>query len=287
MTVKRKAPIKHRDQSILVKNDRMKSFYAPHHYHQDYEIIYIKKSSGIRVIGNNINNYSSGEVVILGPRLPHYHVVGDVDPNDDSPIETIAVLFPESLFDNNSNIPEFNSLSTIIEDIKYGIELKGECQVKVQQILEKMTLEASYLNFIALFQIMSILQTGRGKYKRLSSIKYDNLRLYDTRMKKTLDYISNNFQSSISVGATAQYAGMSLSGFSTTFKSQTGYTFSQYINLLRISKAAELLVTSHRGVAEVAYEVGYENLAYFNRKFKEIKQKTPRELLHELHTASF
>ena len=282
MTAKRKPPIKHSDQSILVKNDHLKAFYAPHHYHQDYEIIYIKKSSGIRVIGNNINNYSSGEVVILGPRLPHYHVVGDVAANDESPIETIAVLFSEELFDNNKNIPEFRRLSSVIRDLDYGIELKGKCRQRVQDILEQMTIVPSYLNFLYLFQIMGELQAEDALYSQLSTVKYDNMRLYDEKMKKTLDYISNNFQRHITVSEAAAYAGMSLSGFSTSFKSQTGYTFSYYINLLRVSKAAELIVTSSRGIAEIAYEVGYENLAYFNRKFKEIKQQTPRELLQEL-----
>lgn len=43
MKAKLKPPIKSLDQSILVKNEQITRFYAPHHYHSDYEIIYIKK----------------------------------------------------------------------------------------------------------------------------------------------------------------------------------------------------------------------------------------------------
>ena len=65
MNIQQKKPVKSFDQSILVKNDVLNSFYAPHHYHEDYEIIYIKKSQGIKIIGNCVGNYQTGEVVIL------------------------------------------------------------------------------------------------------------------------------------------------------------------------------------------------------------------------------
>ena len=278
MSIAVKPPLKTLNQSILVKNDKLTQFYAPHHYHQDYEIIYIKKSRGIRVVGNNIDNYKPGEVILLGPRLPHYHVLGENVEGEDYAIETIAVLFPESIFEVNKQFPEFDVCTSILDEIKYGLELKGETCLKVQKLLETMTLEPSYHNFVTLFQLLGCLGKDDSQYVRLSSIKYDNMRKYDDKTKHVLDYVASHFQEKITVSETAQYSGMSLSGFSVFFKAQTGYTFSQYLNLLRISKATELLATSSRGVAEIAFEVGYDNLAYFNRKFKEIKKKTPREV---------
>lgn len=277
MSIEQKPPVKKPNQSILVKNDRLKSFYAPHHYHQDYEIIYIKKSQGIRVVGNSIDNYKSGEVVILGPRLPHYHVASIAEGGADYPIETIAVLFPEALFESNKSFPEFSFLESVLDAMSYGIELQGTCLSEACKTLESMTLEPSYQNFKALFDILSSLHTSPNAYRRLSTVKYDNMRQYDARMKGILEYIYTHFQSKLKVGGVARHAGMSLSGFSVYFKAQTKHTFSQYLNLLRISKACELLASTPKSISEIAYETGYENLAYFNRKFKEIKKQAPKE----------
>lgn len=277
MRAKFKPPIKVSGQSILVKNDRMKEFYAPHHYHSDYEVIYIKKSFGIRIIGNNIHNYQAGEVVVLGPGLPHFHVVGDMnEADDDAYIETIAVLFPESIFDSNAQFPEFAQVHVFLEHLKYGIELKAHTKTQVQQILEQMTVAPSLTNFIALFKIFEIISDKNSSYKRLSTVKYDNKKIYNQKTKHILAYVANNYQENIKISDVAQQAGLSKTGFCNFFIAQTGYTFSHYLNLLRVSKACELLATTKKSVSEIAFEAGYENLAYFNRKFKEIKEETPK-----------
>lgn len=276
MRAQLKPAIKNANQSILVKNDKLKSFYAPHHYHPDYEIIYIKKSYGLRIVGNHIDNYQAGEVVILGPELPHFHQLGSVKTDDETPIETIAVLFPPSIIENNLQFPEFEALNHLVEQIKYGIELSGETKLYVQQILEDMSLQPCLHNFLSLFKILEVLAMENSSYNALSTIKYDNKKLYNDKTKPVLDYISNNYLGSISIKEAGEQIGMSESGFCNFFKTQMGVTFSQYINKLRISKACELLATTEKNVSEIAYQIGYENLAYFNRRFKETKGMTPK-----------
>ncbi|WP_075590856.1 helix-turn-helix domain-containing protein [Labilibacter marinus] len=276
MRAKLKPVVKSEGQSVLVKNDKLKSFYAPHHYHPDYEIIYIKKSFGLRVIGNHINNYQAGEIVILGPGLPHYHELGGVDADEEYPIETIAVLFSNSIFESNSQFPEFAQLGLVLEQIKYGIELVGDTNIAVREILERMTITPSLSNYLSLFKILEVLAQEDSTYKRLSTVKYDNKKVYNDKTKHVLDYLAVHYLNNIGISTLSEHVGMSRSGFCNFFKAQTGVTFSHYLNQLRVSKACELLVTSKKSVSEIAYEVGYENLAYFNRRFKEIKGVTPK-----------
>ncbi len=276
MRAKLKPAVKSPDQSILVKNDKLQSFYAPHHYHPDYEIIYIKKSYGLRVIGNYIDNYKAGEVVVLGPELPHYHELGNMNSNDETPIETIAVLFPPSIFEINNQFPEFANLHDFLEQIKYGIELTGSTRNDIINILESMTVKPALNNFFSLFKILEILSSTDSNYNTLSTVKYDNKKLYNDKTKHILDYLADNYLNSIGIAEVAELIGLSHSGLCNFFKAQTGVTFSNYLNKLRISKACELLLTTRKNVAEIAFEVGYENLAYFNRRFKEIKNCTPK-----------
>lgn len=70
---------------------------------------------------------------------------------------------------------------------------------------------------------------------------------------------------------------MNKQSFCRYFKQRMSLTFSQFVNELRIKYACELLVGNHSGIAQVAYESGFENLSYFNRQFKRIKGVTPRE----------
>ena len=41
------------------------------HFHEEYEIIYIIKGNGVRLVGDNISNFQSGELVLVGPNMPH------------------------------------------------------------------------------------------------------------------------------------------------------------------------------------------------------------------------
>ena len=71
--------------------------------------------------------------------------------------------------------------------------------------------------------------------------------------------------------------GMSESRFSRFFRRSTGNTFTDFVNRVRINRACQLLMESQRAVGHICYEVGFNNLANFNRRFLEIKGMTPTE----------
>ena len=61
------------------------------------------------------------------------------------------------------------------------------------------------------------------------------------------------------------------------FKNTMGTSFSEYLNEYRLTMASRLLVSSDSSILDIAAEVGYENLSYFNRTFKKRFEMTPRE----------
>ena len=71
--------------------------------------------------------------------------------------------------------------------------------------------------------------------------------------------------------------GMSESRFSRFFKRATGNTFTDFVNRVRIQRACQLLMESARPVGHVCFDVGFNNLANFNRRFLAIKGLTPTE----------
>ena len=71
--------------------------------------------------------------------------------------------------------------------------------------------------------------------------------------------------------------GMTESKFSRYFRRVTGNTYTDFVNRLRINKACQLLMETDRYVTNVCYDVGFNNLANFNRRFLQIKGMTPKE----------
>jgi AraC-like DNA-binding protein len=71
--------------------------------------------------------------------------------------------------------------------------------------------------------------------------------------------------------------GISRTKINDILKSELGFTFSTYLNKLRLTEAARLLTEKEEAnVAEIAYSVGYKNVSYFNKLFKEEYGCTPK-----------
>jgi len=68
------------------------------------------------------------------------------------------------------------------------------------------------------------------------------------------------------------------------FKSKTGHSIKEYCNALRIENAKKLLTDSRISVADIAGQVGYNNVTYFNRVFKTVTGLSPRQYRQE-HTS--
>ena len=97
------------------------------------------------------------------------------------------------------------------------------------------------------------------------------------RINTVLDFLNKNYAQDLSMGDLCGLVGMSESGFSRFFQRTTGNTFTDYLTHLRISKACQLLTHTDQYVSSVCQEVGFRNIAYFNRRFLELKGTTPTE----------
>ena len=62
------------DKSFTVFKEVGKSFPCPWHYHPEYEIVLVLKSNGRRMVGDNIGKFDAGDLVCMGPFLPHVWV---------------------------------------------------------------------------------------------------------------------------------------------------------------------------------------------------------------------
>lgn len=90
-----------------------------------------------------------------------------------------------------------------------------------------------------------------------------------------MNWIHANYQGELSLQQFASEHHVSLGHLSRLFKSQTGYTFSDYVIGYRIGKAKELLADGTSRPSEVGELVGYEDSKHFSHLFKRITGETP------------
>ena len=95
-------------------------------------------------------------------------------------------------------------------------------------------------------------------------------------MASVLDYMHLHFREEIAMEQLAQRAALSLGAFHRFFKRHAQCTPSIYLARLRIGRACQQLIQTQHGIAAIAQEAGYRNLAHFNRQFRADKQMTPR-----------
>lgn len=92
-----------------------------------------------------------------------------------------------------------------------------------------------------------------------------------------MDYIDKNFSSEITLDELSCVSGMSKNYFCTVFKKLNGLTPWDYITIRRVEKAAELLKSTNDNVLEIAINCGYNNTANFNRAFKKVTGRVPKD----------
>ncbi|WP_111706203.1 AraC family transcriptional regulator [Lutibacter citreus] len=252
---------------------------AAWHYHSQYELLYISKSTGIRFVGDSVSQFSPGDLVLVGPYLPHLwrndanYYTGD----DSVSVKTIVTKFNknfigEGTFDN----PEFSEINKMLEESKYGICFGNDTSKSLHdEIMELSNLNPA-LQSIKLLDILNRLSTTDDKTVLSSSDMRQYTSENSDRIDVVLKYISDNYASYIGLNDVAEIACMTTNSFCRFFKKMTNKSFTQFLNEVRIRNATRLLIQGSLPVSEVCYIVGYNSITNFNKQFKQIMNCTPK-----------
>lgn len=255
------------------------------HYHAQYELLYISKSYGIRFVGDSVAQFSPGDLVLVGPYLPHLwrNDVSYYQDDDQKEVKTIILKFKKDFIGQGTfNQPEFNEINALLEQSKYGICF-GE-SIRKQLHAELMTIVdmPPAMQSIKLMDLLYRLSQTEDK-KVLSST---DMRQYTTdnshRIDKVLKYISDNYASDITLKDVSDIACLTTNSFCRFFKKMTNKSFTRFLNEVRIRNASRLLVQDDLSVNDVCYMVGYRSITNFYRQFKEIMGSTPKSYRHAI-----
>ncbi len=247
------------------------------HYHDEYELHLITSTSGKAFVGDWIGPFQAGHLVLTGPRLPHNWVSMDM-PEGGVAQRDLVIQFPhEPLVKAADTIPELREILPLLDRARHGIEFFGLSEaaqqhwrrVKSARGLRRLTAFCDYLADLA----------ACTDYRLLSSVQLqsDDDDASIDQIHAVVSRITDHLADEHSASALAAELGMSESRFSRFFRKATGNTFTDFVNRVRISRACQLLMDTDQQVTHICYEVGFNNVANFNRRFLEIKGMTPTE----------
>lgn len=268
--------------SFSVTQNSYPYFLKVWHYHPELELVFIKKSTGTRFIGDSIQKFQPGEVVLLGKNLPHMWLNDDhyFEAEDPTAAEAVAIHFTEDfLGDAFFKSAELSHIGLMLETAIRGIKFQST-GTDIQKYFESMPTMDSFSKTIALIELLNKL-TKHKDHEFLSSIGYmDNFEQNENKkLRKVYGYIFDNFKNEVNLGEVAQLVGMNPSAFSRFFKRTHRKTFSRYLNEVRIGYACKLLLENENNITGTAYESGFNNISNFNRQFRAIKKMSPKDYI--------
>jgi len=254
------------------------------HHHDEYELHLINATSGKAFVGDWIGPFQPGHLVLVGPRLPHNWVSMDL-PEEGVPQRDLVVQFQhEPIVQAARHIPELAEALPMLERARLGIEFFGMGDTAEAHWL-RMKNSRGLLRFAAFSELLAKLAHCTD-YRLLSSVQMQSAGDADQidDINAVVSRLTDNVAHELSAAQLAAELGMSESRFSRFFRKATGNTFTDFVNRVRVNRACQLLMDSDRLVTHICYEVGFNNVANFNRRFLEIKGMTPTEFRRQADT---
>ena len=265
--------------SFVLQKDEFDYYPTPWHYHPEYELVLVVKSTGQRIVGDSMEKFEDGELIFMGPNLPH---VFNNDPeyyrgNPDLRAEAIVIHFNEEFAGKGFfDLPEMTRVKKLLFNSKWGLKILGKTRKKIAWGMEEMLGQSPARRLLHLIELLEALSTSQ-EYRMLASLGYVQVDQQQdaNRMNKVYDYIMARFRTPITLNEVAHVANLTPQSFCRFFKSRTRKTFSQFLNEVRVGYACKLMAEEHLNISDICYQSGYSNVSNFNRQFKRIVNKSP------------
>lgn len=270
-------------RTVRVKRVDQPMLDNPLHFHDLCELVWIQQSAGKRIIGDHVDHFSPGDLILMGPGLPH---VWHNDASGEAPAHSkaIVVYFHPEFLQGLSDEPAFQQpVSALLEKASRGMQLYGQTRQAITALMEEIAAAAGLAKILCLLHIVQQLVSSE-EYQLLAGISYRNTHdQKDTaRIHQVYQYLIHHFSTDISLQTIASVANMSPNAFCRYFKRKTQKSFVQLLHEIRIGHACKLLQSEQYSIAEICYQCGYNNLTNFNKFFKQMKHCTPTEFRKQL-----
>jgi AraC-like DNA-binding protein len=246
------------------------------HYHPEFELTLILEGSGQRLIGDSVEEYVPGDLVLLGSNIPHTYHSGPVEGKHRA---LVFQFRPGLLGESFLALPEMKSLRLFLAQAAYGLSFRFPGGAQRAAISDRLcdlpsrTESAQVLGLLGIFDSLA----HDAVVQPICEHNLLPTRVEDQQRIHTIcALLCKNYHRGIDYQKLSEKLNLSQASLCRLFRRSTGKTMTDYVNEYRISMAAQLLKETDKSMLEIAFEVGFGNYSHFNRQFKKSRGKTPR-----------
>jgi AraC-like DNA-binding protein len=265
------------DESFRLMEVSHQRFGGGWHFHPEFELTLIVESRGIRFIGDRAARFEEGDIVLVGPNLPHCWIS---DPGDDARRARAIVLQfrPQFLGEKFFSTPELAPLGRLLGRATLGLEVRGKTRKQLAERLLGLPGLFGAQRLISILSILDVLAQSRELRPLASPGFHPRL---DVRASERIDrvyrFLLKHFQEPIRLAEVARVARLTPAAFCRNFRRDVGRPLFSVLNEIRIGHACKLLLETDGQISEVCFDSGFGNLSHFNRQFLRVTGLTPRE----------
>ena len=261
-------------QSVLAFSLHQPRFEFKWHYHPEYELTLILNGQGRRLVGDSLENFSSGDLVLIGSALPHTWVS---DYNSKERAAAVVIQFSSNFIDQFSEMEELSAVRNLLMQARQGRFFSTGKKPDILEQIKAMPEKKGVDKITGLLHILNDL-SGYESLPLASSFFHPlKGKENENRINKVCQFVQKNAAEHLTIHKAAALIHLSPGAFCKFFKRITGKTFSDYVNDIRIANVCNALLATDKPVSVIAYANGFETLTYFNRVFLKKKGLRPAE----------
>jgi AraC-like DNA-binding protein len=269
------------NHSFSIRRDEVPYFYNRWHFHPEIELLHIEQGSGIQFMGDNIQRFGPGDVVLVGSNLPHYWRCDEAyfegNPNLKA-IATVAHFRSDFWGQTFLDLPENIKIRDLLHRAQRGLRVTNETAVTIQQLLARLLTAEDASRLCLLLQALNILAHSTHLTPLASAGYRSETNINETeRMSEVYKFTLTHFREKISLAQVAGIANISPTAFCRFFKLHTRKNYNAFVQELRVGHASKLLIENKKTITQICYDSGFNNITNFYKTFKKFTGKTPQE----------
>ena len=246
------------------------------HFHPEYELHLVTATEGHCYIGDHIGPFRTGDLVFVGPNLPH-NWISDVPAGASVDERCLVLQFTDGFMAAClATFPELRFVEPLLRDAFRGVRFDPALSEQVRPLMAELLGAQGGRRIVLFVEILDLIGRCPARTPLASAgFRADPSGYMTTAMNTVLQHIGKNFTKDLNEAELAGLARQSISGFSRSFRKHTGVNFIQYVVSLRIELACQHLTQDDLSITEICYEVGFNNVSNFNRHFLTAKGMPP------------
>lgn len=257
--------------SFLVKTFDESGFKAPFHFHPEYELTLITAGSGKRYIGSHMASFTPGDLVLVGPNLPH---CWKLEPAD-APANSIVIQFASDCLGRDFfSSAELSTIQRLLESSHSGVHFPHTPALScIHSLVNE---NNDFRRLIGLLELLQELALAKDTLLLDTSGVTAGLAPADReRIHPIFAYLVENFRGPISLEKAAAIAGMSPNAFCRYFKKITRKTFVETVIQHRLDHATRQLIQTNEPISAICFDSGFGDISHFYKMFRARMHTSP------------